>query len=635
MSAWWSNLTAQTNAALSPWFLAPGLLWFLALIPVIILLYLLKLRRTRVVISSTLLWFRSLHDLTANAPFQKLRKNLLLLLQIIAVLLIAFALARPFLRTEGSAGRTLCLLIDHSTSMQTVENGGTRLEQAKDRALDLIGEMGGSDRMMVVVFARSAQVLCELTDDRGRLRLAVNSIEPTDAATHLDDALLVAQSLTLAREDIDAVILSDGKVSGLEELTARDYRVTFSRIGQQRNNAGIVGFSERALPDRDDVRQTFVLVHNEAEEPLDSTVTLRLNGETLGVQTVQADPGEDGEVLFEHGPLGAGSLYAQLDVSDALEADNDAWLALRPASKVKVLIVGIAESPAAYFLQRVFAHEPQVELTRTAPSDYSGQEEADLVVFDGIVPQGVPLTAESAVYIGAPPPDSGISATGEIENPPIVAVYERHPLMRFLNPENVNIARARRVSLPDGTREIVSTEGAPLVVDASRDGKRIVYLAFDIADSDWPLRLSFPLFFQNLVHWAPRATLGGATMTAVGEPIAIPPHPEGGEATVTRPDGSTGTVRLNPDGATFYGATYDAGVYRVDSTGKQLVFAVSLADRVESSIAPAASLTLGRADIAAEEGAVRQVREFWWWLALAALSVLVCEWWIYSRRAWM
>jgi len=79
-------------------FITPAFLWFLAAIPVIIILYLLKLRRTEVVISSTLLWLRSLQDLTANAPFQRLRKNLLLLLQILIALALGLALARPYMR---------------------------------------------------------------------------------------------------------------------------------------------------------------------------------------------------------------------------------------------------------------------------------------------------------------------------------------------------------------------------------------------------------------------------------------------------------------------------------------------------------------------------------------------------------
>ena len=143
-------------------FITPAFLWFLAAIPVIIILYLLKLRRTEVVISSTLLWLRSLQDLTANAPFQRLRKNLLLLLQILIALALGLALARPYMRAEMLPGQYICLLIDRSASMQTLEKEGTRLDLAKQSALRLVNEMRWGDRMMVGTFGETADVLVEL-----------------------------------------------------------------------------------------------------------------------------------------------------------------------------------------------------------------------------------------------------------------------------------------------------------------------------------------------------------------------------------------------------------------------------------------------------------------------------------------
>ena len=114
MTAWLSNA-----------FLAPAGLWFLGLLVPVILLYILKLRRTEIVIPSTLLWLKSLQDLTANAPFQRLRSNILLFLQLLILALAAFALARPFLESSAVSGSNIALVVDRSASMQTREGDRT------------------------------------------------------------------------------------------------------------------------------------------------------------------------------------------------------------------------------------------------------------------------------------------------------------------------------------------------------------------------------------------------------------------------------------------------------------------------------------------------------------------------------
>ena len=101
---------------LAPWALLVGLLG-----PVIVAMYLLKLRREERTVSSTFLWQRMVRDVEANAPWQKLRRNILLLLQLLALLALMFALARPFLRTTGISGRNLILIVDRSASLDATE----------------------------------------------------------------------------------------------------------------------------------------------------------------------------------------------------------------------------------------------------------------------------------------------------------------------------------------------------------------------------------------------------------------------------------------------------------------------------------------------------------------------------------
>ena len=64
-------------------FLTPTFLALAALAVPIILLYMLRLRRREVPVSSTMLWQRLMQDREANAPWQRLRRNLLLLLQLL------------------------------------------------------------------------------------------------------------------------------------------------------------------------------------------------------------------------------------------------------------------------------------------------------------------------------------------------------------------------------------------------------------------------------------------------------------------------------------------------------------------------------------------------------------------------
>ena len=614
-------------------FLAPAFFGFLGLIPVVILLYLLKLRRTQVVISSTLLWRKSLQDLTANAPFQRLRRNLLLLLQIIVLLLVVAALARPFIRADATGGDDICLLFDRSASMQTLENGRARLDLAKGKALEIVDDMAGSDKMMIVTFERGSDVLCELTDDRRRLRAAIRSITASDTPTRVRDSVLVASSLQASTPDLRIVILSDGKIADLEDIGARAFDVSFLQVGATSNNAGIVAFSVRDPLEGVGQRQCLVLVSNDRPEPLETTLTLYLEDETIAVEEVAVPAKDVAEVVFALPDLDTGVLRAELDHDDALAVDNTAWLVLRPASAVKVLLVAKGDSTAAYFLKRVLALNPRVEAGVMEPENYTGRGDYDLVIFDGFAPDTLPDGA--SVFFNALPPVEGLGEDGVIENPPVIATDPDHPVMRFLNPQNVDIAKARRLVLPDGARPLVSTQGAPLLADVSRGGRQVLVVAFDLADTNWPLRLSFPLFMQNLVAWVPTASLAEQTYVATGEPITIVPTPDATAGTVTLPGGATEAIALDPTRPTYFGNTARAGLYTVQHGEQVERHAANLLDFHESAVTPAAALEIGRSEVAAERDRIRQNRELWRWLVLAALAVLAAEWWVYSRRAWL
>ncbi|MGH8705620.1 MAG: BatA domain-containing protein, partial [Burkholderiales bacterium] len=121
---------------------APAALWWLAAIPLVVILYMLRARREPRVVPSVLLWERASRDLVARLPMRRLERSLLLLLQVLALALIALALARPLLALRGLVGDAIVIVIDTSASMQATDVNPTRLAAAQLEAVDLLGRLG-------------------------------------------------------------------------------------------------------------------------------------------------------------------------------------------------------------------------------------------------------------------------------------------------------------------------------------------------------------------------------------------------------------------------------------------------------------------------------------------------------------
>ena len=160
-------------------FLAPLALAGLVFVPLVIAMYLLKLRRDEAVVPSTLLWQRLVADVEANAPWQRLRRSLLLLLQLLLVLLLVVLAARPFIERPAGLAGDLVLVVDTSASMQATDVTPNRLEAAKAAAVDALKDLPAGGKVSVIAAGRTARVVANGTSDVGRVRQAIAGIEPT------------------------------------------------------------------------------------------------------------------------------------------------------------------------------------------------------------------------------------------------------------------------------------------------------------------------------------------------------------------------------------------------------------------------------------------------------------------------
>jgi hypothetical protein len=255
------------------------------------------------------------------------------------------------------------------------------------------------------------------------------------------------------------------------------------------------------------------------------------------------------------------------------------------------------------------------------------------------------------VFIGRPPPpwtsDAPESAEHRIEKiefPSVKGWVNQHGVLRYLTGlHEVGISEAFKMTgLPPRTPRLMEGDrDLFLFFSLNRGPHTDAVLAFPILtdsgdwNTNWPMLPSFPLFWRNVLY-----TLGDirdATAeenTQPGRVKVLRPGPGVNKVKVTRPDDTTVVLERGIRADFPYGETEKPGVYRAAWEGGGRQFAVNLLDPDESNLQPRAGIKLGAATVKAGE-VEKKPRELWKWLVLAALGVVLVEWYVYNQRVFV
>lgn len=615
-------------------FLSPAAFAFLAAIPVVVIFYLLKRKRVVRLVSSTLLWQKFLAETQANAPFQKLRHNWLLLLQILLLLLAVLAIARPYFAGQTKPTPIKVIVLDASASMQATDEKPSRFERARDEALKLVDGLRDSEQAMLVVAGAHAEVRQSRTTDKMALRRAIQAAAPSDSPTALGDALKTASAFTFEKrgEEQQEVtsgeihLFSDGATPPLGDLENKNLPLVYHRVGTGANNVGIVSLDVRANPEDPSQRAIFVGVYNASAEAKQADLELLFEDNLLETRPLNLSPTNTQPLVFLAPQEKDGAFTVRLNTEDDLKADNQASIVSLMPQPVKVLLV----SRGNRFLEKALRGPPNVQLS-VAPALTDAASGFDVVVLDDVYPAVWPTVNTLAIHTANTNWFSGWTA---LQGPPIVDWKNTHPLLRFVNFDNVLIKETLQVKAPPWGVSLVESPQTPLLIAGERDRQRIVWVGFDTLQSTWPLRVSFPIFIANAVDWLNPANVNSSQLLVrAGEPFRMGLPSSLKTAQVIRPDGSTESLTLDGNAKEIlYGDTYKQGVYRIRAGTNNITFAVNLMDSLESNISPREELPLGKYSKVTASSLKRANRELWRWLAGIGLAVLLFEWWFYHRR---
>ncbi|MFB6304451.1 MAG: BatA domain-containing protein [Haloferacaceae archaeon] len=547
---------------------------------------------------------------STNPLLERLRRNLLLVLQALVVVALALALATPYVTVPQSEAvdRTV-LVVDTSASMATETGSGTRFAAALAAAS---GEVTGTTS--VVAAGPSPRVVLR-DGSRRAAEEALSSLSVTDAGGDLRAAL--AQASALADENARIVVLSDfaGDTAWRDEVTAaraRGLSVALRQFdGGGGDNVGIVGRSFSGS-------EVTLTVRNFGDRR--ATRTLSLGRER---RRVTLAPGDLATVTL---PVPAGGGEARLTPGDSFPTDDVAYVAAPADATVDVLLF---TNDRNRYLVTALEVVDAVSLTVAEPPT-TVDREYDVVLYGDVEPdrllRGSVRTGRETVEAGG---GAGVLAAREMPT-------DTYGDLLLIEPERVGTAPTvgevaddeltRDIDFPppgeyvNGSlrrgRSLVATgEGAPLLAVDDRGAGRVLYYGYVDESSPFKFNYQYPVFWKRAAFY-----LAGR------EPL-----PELNRATNERLTFANETTVVTPSGETTGRSVplVEAGFYRV---GDRRVGA-SLYSASESDVAadPIARGGDGGGVSAGTEER-RVPRPLDGPVALAALALLVVELGYLRRR---
>ena len=620
-------------------FLAPIAFAGLALGIPILLLYMLRLRRRELLISSTYLWQQVIKDTEANTPWQRLRRNLLLFLQLLILLAMVLALARPFITVPTVSAGKIALLLDASASMAATDlDGQSRFDAAIERALGLVNNMNPQDIISLIRVADIAEPLTAYTDDKLSLRRALESMTVSQGGADWDTALTLAAAGAAGADNFSIVMISDGGIGEIGSLPANIPQPIYLPVARSASNVAITALATRALAGQPP--QLFAQVTNYGDAPADISLVIRLD-DVLRLSRSGSIPARSQLPIPFDEPINqdfetlSATLTFDNEVEDYLDLDNQAWTV---HSEVNTRRVYYVSGGGNLFLEQALRSLPGVQTFRGNPENRGlPGERFDLYVFDNWLPNELP---DADLLIVNPPNatslfsvGSSVDTGGNIE----VSAVES-PITAYVDLDEMSLLSFRDLRA-DWAEPLMRAAAGDLLLVGEVNARQVAIFSFDLRDSNLPLLIAWPVLMANLLDWfSPAEIVSLPDGLSVGDALVIQPPLFAESVRVTAPDGGVQVLPVRGD-ALVYSDTRQLGIYLLEivvagEVKQRQHFAVNLFATGESDITPVAE-----ADLVLGGGAVRLdvedqlgLREFWIVAALLALLLLLIEWVVYHRR---
>lgn len=458
-------------------------LFLLLTIPPVIMLYILKRKYKEEVISSSLLWKEVYKNTRATTPWEKFRKNIMFLLQLIILLLIILALMKPFLKFGGESYKNVVIVVDNTASMSTIYNEKTRLEEAKNLAKEFLTSTEDGTNTYIVNFDGAGNLLSSGEPDKVIAAETINEITQSYSSGDINDVLSLVRAVGEGiGEEYETLIFTDKEVN-LGEVNEKV--VSLANAGV---NASIDNISHKFI---NDTARVIATVSNRGRGTYEGDFSLYNGDELIKVESLILAEGEKKTLTFDLDGFKGKYLKGELSRKDIILEDNLYYHVIGDTKMKRVLLV----TEENVFLERAFGSIQNTEVFKTNEvSNLTDSDNYDLYVFDNVNPVVMPKKG-SILFIN---PISNeffkVLEGGEMGEAKAV----QGQVSNYLESMEFTLSSYGKIEVPYFGKSFLTIDENSIGFKGEFEGRQIAALSFDLHNSDLTLKKEFPILMYEL-----------------------------------------------------------------------------------------------------------------------------------------
>tara|TARA_R110002111_G_scaffold153375_1_gene220177 strand:- start:138183 stop:140066 length:1884 start_codon:yes stop_codon:yes gene_type:complete len=608
--------------------------WYLLLLVPLVIFYFLKLKRPHKNVPSLALWSQVINDRRVNSPFQKFKRSILLLLQILLLLFLVLSLMQPYIQSGADRAQYLPILIDCSASMAATDpdTKKSRLDLAKERVTELIDNLLPDQRISLVAVSSTAHRLTDFTDNQRVLKQALTGLTVDDVPSKLEDALRMTQALSRTVPIKTVLFYSDGNFPK-EVSFDLPFELNYQKLPPAGSNMGITSFNARK--NQTGNWDVFIRLENSPKSENPATIELKQDGQTVAKEELILGKGDSQRIEFSINTKSGSTLEAVLTPGsfDSLPADNRAFLKI-PSSRSLLVFI----SPDLESYRYALAENKDLELY-PRKEESVGPAEYDLII--AASEKDLDKQALIKLGVGFIPEELKQYISLETKLTDMVDWNRSSALLRHVELNDVQITEqpvwAENAGVENleglGYEVLVHGRLGPLLLQKRNSGELEFFFLFNTDHSTMPYRVGFPIMVSNLIQLTLQEA-GIAEVQASATPVlpAVEYVPEK-KYQIKTPDGQQLSTESNKNGLVSGIAALHVGKYLITGEGADSAeICVSLLNPQETSLVSIDEIQFSEVPVTASQTQIDSDKPLWVEFAFIAFVLLLVEWWYFQRR---